>query len=101
MHGAHALSKNSMPKCLSDLTGMQADSNLRKITASHFQELNTQNANNNMPNMFPIVYLNWNLRYCNENLAWGKQEPVIHPDGFWYTTNSEKVAKTSFYFIYL
>ena len=29
--------------------------------------------------MFLIVYLNENLRYCNENLAWAKQEPLIHP----------------------
>ena len=34
--------------------------------------LNTQNENDNMPDMFPIVYLNEDLRYCNENLAWGK-----------------------------
>ena len=72
MHGEHALSKNGTPKYPSGLAGMQADSNLGKITASHFQVLNTQNANENMPGMFPIVYLNQNLRYCNENLAWGK-----------------------------
>ena len=48
--------------------------NLRKLTASHFQVgvQITQNANENMPNIFLIVYLNENLRYCNENLAWGK-----------------------------
>ena len=42
-----------------------------------------------MQNMFPIVYLNENLRYCNENLAWGKQEPLIHPYVFEYTTKGE------------
>ena len=50
----------------------------------------TQNANGNMPNMFPLGYLNQNLRHCNENLAWGKQEPLIHPYVFWYSTKGEK-----------
>ena len=100
-HGTHALSKTSMPKYLRGLMGMQADSNLRKITASHSQVQNTQNANKNMPNIFPIVYLNENLRYCNENLPRGKQEPLVHPYVFWHTTEGEKVVKTSFYFIYL
>ena len=90
-----------MFKNLNGLTGMPADSNLRKLTTSHFNALITQNANENMPNMFLIVYLNENLRYCNENLAWGKQEPLIYPYMFWYTTKCEKVVKTSFYFIYL
>ena len=80
---------------------MPADLNLRKLTASHFIVLITQNANKNMPNVFPIVYLNENLRYCNENLAWGKQEPLVHPYLFWYTTKGEKMVKNSFYFIYL
>ena len=31
------------------------------------------------------------------NLAWGKQEPLIHSYMFWYTTKGEKVATTSFY----
>ena len=83
------------------LTGMPANLNLRKLTASHFNVLITQNANRNMPNMFPIVYLNENLRYCNENLAWGKQEPLIRPYVFWYTTKDEKVVKNSFYSIFL
>ena len=83
------------------LTGMPADLNLRKLTASHFIVLITQNANKNMPNVFPIVYLNENLRYCNENLAWGKQEALVHPYLFWYTTKGEKMVKNSFYFIYL
>ena len=29
--------------------------------------------------MIPIAYLNENFMDCNENLAWGKQEPLIHP----------------------
>ena len=75
MHGACALNKMGMPKYLISLMGMPANLNLRKLTTSHFHVLIMQNANENMPNMFPIVYLNENLRYCNENLAWGKQEP--------------------------
>ena len=59
-------------KYLNGLTGMPADSNLRKLTASHCNFLITQIANENMSNMFLIVYLSENLRYCNENLAWGK-----------------------------
>ena len=39
--GAHAIIKNGMPKYPSGLTGMQADLNLGKITASHFWVLNT------------------------------------------------------------
>ena len=83
VHGTHAISKMGMSKYSNGLTGMQADLNLRKLTASHFNAKNTQNENENMPNMFPIVYLNENLRYCNENLAWGKQEPLVHPYVFW------------------
>ena len=70
------------PKYLNVLTGMTADSNLRRLTTSHFQVLITQNANENMPNMFLIVYLNENMRYCNENLARGKQEPSFIPTCF-------------------
>ena len=75
---------------------MPADSNLRILTATHFNALITQNANENMPDMFPIVYLNENLIYCNENLAWGKQEPLVHPYVFWYSTRGKKVVKTHF-----
>ena len=67
MHGACAIINMGVSKYLNGLTGMPADSNLMKLTASHFNALITQNANENMPNMFPIVYLNENLRYCNEN----------------------------------
>ena len=101
MHGAHAIMKMGALKYSISLTGMQAESNLGELTTSHFSVLITQNANENMPNMFPIVYLNENLRYCNENLALGKQEPLVHPYMFWYTTKGEKSAKNSFYFIYL
>ena len=59
--------------------GMPSNSNIKKLTASHFQVLINPNANENMPNMFLIMDLNEKLRYCNENLAWGKQEPPVHP----------------------
>ena len=67
VHGAHAIIKMAALKHLNSLTGMPANSNLRKLMASHFWVLITQNANENMPNMFLIVYLNENLRYFNEN----------------------------------
>ena len=67
VHGACAMIKMGASKYSNSLTGMPADSNLGKITASHFKVLITQNVNENMPDMFPIVYLNENLRYCNEN----------------------------------
>ena len=101
MHGAHAIIKMGVTMYSNGLTGMPADSNLRRLTASHFNALITLNANKNMTNMFPILYLNENLRYCNENLAWGKREPLIHPYMFWYTTKGEKAMKTSFYCIFL
>ena len=66
-HGARAIVKVGASKYPNGLTGMPADWNLGKITAPHFKVLITQNANENMPDMFPIVYLNENLRYCNEN----------------------------------
>ena len=67
MHGACAIIKMGVSKYLNGLMGMPADSKLMKLTASHFKVLITQNANENMPNWFPLVYLNENLRYCNEN----------------------------------
>ena len=101
MLGTCAIIKMGAPKYFNSLTGTPDDLNLRTLTASHFDVLITQNASENTPNMFPIVYLNANLRYGNENLAWGTQELLIHPYMFWYTTNGEKVAKTSFSFIFL
>ena len=72
IHGAHALNKNGASKYPSGLACMQADSNLEEITSSHFQLLNAQNANENMPNMIPIAYVNENMMDCNENVEWGK-----------------------------
>ena len=101
MHDTCAIIKMGTSKYLNGLMDMPANLNVGKLTASHFNALITQNANENMPNMFPIVYLNENLRYFNENLAWGKQEALIHPYMFWYSTKGEKAVKTSFYFIFL
>ena len=67
VHGARGIIKMGASKYSNGLLGMPADSNLGKLTASQFKPLITQNANKNMPDMFPIVYLNENLRYCNEN----------------------------------
>ena len=48
-----------------------------------------------MPNMIPIAYLNESFMDCNENLAWGRCEPLIHPYSylFWYKPKSEKAKK--------
>ena len=72
VHSTHVIIKKGLPKYLSGLAGMQSEANLGRLTASHYWVLNTQNANENMPDMLPIAYLNENLRYCNENSAWGK-----------------------------
>ena len=76
---------------------MQAKPNIVQMTASHFQVLNTQNVNKNMPNMILIAYLNENLPDCNENLAKGKQEAFIQSYIVWYKTKDEKSVKISFY----
>ena len=72
VHGTCALCKTSTSKYLSSLACMQADMNIVKITSSHFQVLNAQNAIENIPNMILIAYLNENFTNCNENLSWGK-----------------------------
>ena len=61
MHGACAIIQMGASKYSNGLMGMPANLNLMKLTASHFNALITQNAAENMPNMFPIVYLNENL----------------------------------------
>ena len=58
VHGACAIIKMGASKYSNGLMGTPADSNLGKLTTSHFIALITQNANENMPDMFPIVYLN-------------------------------------------
>ena len=61
VNGTHALSNMGASKYSSGLVCKQANTNLAKITASHFQVLNTENANKNTPNMIPIAYLNEKL----------------------------------------
>ena len=68
----HAIIKMGASKYLIGLMGMPADSNFKKLTTSNCNVLITQKSNEDMPNMFPIVCLNENLRYFNDNLAWGK-----------------------------
>ena len=72
MHGICALNKYVASEQSSGLACTQADLNLAKITATHFWVINTQNGNENIPNMIPIAYLNENFMDCNENLARGK-----------------------------
>ena len=71
VHGTCALIKYGTSKYLSGLVHT-SQLKLREITTSHIWVLNTQNVNENMPNMIPIAYLNKNFMDCNENLAWGK-----------------------------
>ena len=54
MYGAHAIIKMGASKYSNGLT---ANSNLGKLTASHFKALITQNANENMPPL-PVLVLN-------------------------------------------
>ena len=63
---------------------MEAKPTLDKISTSHYQVLNTQFANDIMPKRILIAQLNKNIPDCNENLGVGKQEPLLHPDTFWY-----------------
>ena len=73
-HGAHAPCRTSASKYCSGLSCMQADPNLEKITASHFQGLGKypKCKLEHAKNMIAIAYLNENFMDCNENLAWGK-----------------------------
>ena len=79
MHGPCPLCKTSASKYLSGLVCMQANTNLAKITTSHFWVLNTQNANRNMPNRILIAYHHKNFTNCNENLAWVNKNPLFIP----------------------
>ena len=90
VHGTCAIIKMGVLKYSNGLRGMPADLNLRKVTASHFNVLITQNTNKNMPNMFHIVYLNENLRYCNENEHGVNKNPSFIPTCF---DTQQKVRK--------
>ena len=69
VHGAHTITKVGTLKYFNGLMGTPANSNLRKLTTSHFVKCPSYLGNENMPIMFLIVYLNENLRYFNKNLA--------------------------------
>ena len=97
----NALINSGTSKYLRGLVCTKADMNLGYITISHFQVLNIQNSNKNMPNMTPIAYLNKTFTSCTEKLAWGRQEPHIHPYMFWYKTKGENAVKTSLYIIFM
>ena len=99
VHGACALTNMGASKYLNCLACTQANSNLVKITTTCFWVLNTQNANRNMPNMILIAYLNENLPNCNENFAWGKQEPLVQPACLGTKQKVRKQSKLHFTFI--
>ena len=100
MHGTCALCRNSMSKYLSGLVCPQAHSKHRENNRFTFLGTKYPKCNENMPkNMLPITCLNKNSMDCNDNLAWSKQEPLVHPYVFWYKTKGEKAVETSFTFI--
>ena len=100
MHGAHALHKYSASKYPGDLACMQADSNLEKITTTHFGVLNTQNANENMPNMIPIPYLNENFVTAMRIWHGVNKNPLFIPMCFG-TQNVRKQQKLHFTFFHV
>ena len=63
-YGAHSLFKIRAYKQSSRPACMQADLKLAKITTSHFQVLNTPNANGNRPNLILIASLTENFTDC-------------------------------------
>ena len=52
---------------LIDMACAHANCQLLKLTASHFWVLNTENANENMPNMILIAWWNENEAVFNED----------------------------------
>ena len=59
-----------------DVRFAQAELYLSKITASHFNTLNTRIADQNMLKWIPIVMHNENTAKSNENFRMGAEEPV-------------------------
>ena len=59
-----------------DMPFMQAEQYLSKLTASHFNTLNTKFANRNMLKRILIVMLNENKADSNENFRICAEEPV-------------------------
>ena len=63
-------------KLLIDVPFAQAELYLSKITASHFNALNTKIANQNMLERILIAMLNENMAVSNENFRNKSEEPV-------------------------
>ena len=61
---------------LMDMPFTQSEQYLSKLTASHFNTLNTQIANQNMLKRIPIAMHNENKADCNENFRICAEEPV-------------------------
>ena len=60
-----------------DVLFAQAELHLSKITASHFNALNTKIANQNMLERILIAMLNENMAVSNENFRNGSEEPIL------------------------
>ena len=61
---------------LTDVTFMQAEQYLSKITVSHLSTLNTKFANQNVLKRIPIAMLNENKANWNENFRICAEEPI-------------------------
>ena len=61
---------------LMDVLFVQAKQYLSKLTASHFDTLNTKFANQNLPKRSLIAMHNKNKADCNENFRICAKEPV-------------------------
>ena len=59
-----------------DMPFMQAELYISKVTASHFNVLNTKIANQNVLERILIAMRNENTAKSNENLRMGAEEPV-------------------------
>ena len=82
-HAAHARRQAGHPyvnvaswKLLMDMPFVPAKRYLSKITASHFNTLNTKIANWNMMKRILIAMHNENKAYCNENFRICAEEPI-------------------------
>ena len=63
-------------KLLMDVSFVQAKRYLSKLTASHFNTLNTKISNQNVLERIPIATHNKNNADCNENFRICAEEPV-------------------------
>ena len=63
-------------KLLMDVQFMQADLYILKVTASHFNTLNTRIANKNVLERILVSVFGENMAKSNENFRVGAEEPV-------------------------